>query len=516
MAIVAGSAVSAHKYTTQDLYTHAQNLLAEIKKIRSLQSFDSKAATEEARILSKIAQEFKDFVCTLGREQSLEELLKGKEIPIPFAQKMVEVLGLSEIQGCDELKRELSKTTLIVLEFFVFQCSLDCDSQGRRIYKEDVDKMRSTFRRVVGTLPESEVETRFLIRCAEASVRKLDVGIGKWKEVAKAHGVDVIKGVITALLTAPAFGANTAAPLVSPLIDLSIAIYRNLEEGWHRDVWALRWFCAGKRITTKAQLEAAKPLMKGFKNTNRDTYYLSFCISQIFMEVYQNPAVTDDLRKAIFEEEEMSLVNLAKLYDNEQLGDDGFWKTRYITITYLAEIAQDMKKGNEGYRKASIKAVILRWINEQAQVKVLAGSIIADLAISNTEEWAAPLRSLQDLAREQKITLENRSKRWLVSRSDVKKRIEHVETQIETARRILPTAPAVVSNPKGGKEQSAHSGQPATKAQLEKGIEEALALKASLEEEELEFQKEEIRAQQNIQSLDLIFEDKPNWQLFRV
>lgn len=501
-----------------ELSTHAKKILTEFKKVKNFESLDSKALTAEAKALRDITDKFRDFICTLGRETSLEQLLEGKEIVIPFVLNLTEILGRSEIQGYDKLKRELSKTTLIFLELMVYQCG----QQGRRIYKEDVDRMRSTFAKVKGTLPDTEVETRFYVRCAEASVQKLDVGIGKWKEVAKAHAGDLVKGAITALLTAPAFGANTAAPLISPLIDLSITIYKNLEKGWHRDVWALRWHCAGKRITTKVQLDEVKPLMKHFKGTNRDTYYLSFCISQMFMEIYKNPATTEDLRKTVFDGEEMSLLKLAELYQEEQLGDDSFWKTRYITLSYLAKIAEDRIKGHEGYRKASIRAILLRWINEQAQVKVLAGSLISDLAIGDTEEWAAPLRGLKDLAREQKITIENRTKRWVTERSDLNSQIKHFETEIEKTKKLLPKAPAVSADPKGRQQQGAPN-QPAAanpsaipQAELEALIQRVSAAKVPLEEKALQLQEAEIRAEQAKQSLDLILQDNPDWKRFRV
>lgn len=375
------------QYRESELITKGKQLFRHIGELVNLETLNTDVAVVSARALSQIAYEFRNAICS-SEQQSLELRLKGKEIPFPLPLRLLQILTKEEIQCFDQLKCELSKTLLIFLEFVVFQCGLD----GRRIYKVTVQKMKEDLERVLSTLPENQVETRFHLRCAQAAIQKLDVGIGKWKGVAKDNAQDVAVGIILALLTLDKPGPGTAAPLVEPLINLSVAIYNNLEEEWYKDVWALRWYSAGHRIKSLETLKSMRKILDKYDDRVylKTDYHLSFCISQVFFDIFQN-SKDEGLKKAVFEGEKMSLLNLVKLGEGSS---KDFWKTRYITLTYLKSIAE--KAESKAYRQKSIRAILLRRFRDKDEVRILAGSIIPELGRKNPIDWKEQLDEFFD------------------------------------------------------------------------------------------------------------------------
>jgi len=489
------------RYTSQDLVTYATSLQTELGKLVNLEVIDRKAATDKARLLGKVAEEFRDAICRLQNDiTTLEDLLEGREIPFPFAYRMIEILTKPEIQCFHLLKKELSKTLLIFLEFVIFQSGIE----GQRFYKETIEEMKKRLQMVLTTLPKVEVETHFNIKCAEAAVQKLDKGIGERKEVFKDHRKELLGGLIKALLYADRPGPAIASFLVGPFINLSSAIYDSFEENWYQDVWALRWYCGGNRITTKAHLEAAKPLMRRLDSLMQGiNYYLSFCISQIFIQIFQNPSAEESLRKAVFEEEKMSLLNLAQI-NLEQLGDDSFWKTRYLTLTYLGYIAKDHSDANKNYRLKSIEAILKQWFREKAEVKILAGSMIPSLARANSNEW----REKWNRVKPEKTSLDNKIKELLVSRSELRAKIDLLSGDIATVQKEVKLA-------RQPQQQSTTGGKGLDPAVLAQGLKEFEQERVSLEQKLSRLEQEQARTEQGLKLSDISIQNDQDWELFR-
>ncbi|MBS0648005.1 MAG: hypothetical protein JSS10_02130 [Verrucomicrobia bacterium] len=473
----------------------------ELDKLVNLEVLDSQATTDQARKLREIAEEFRDAVCSLQNQgTTLADVLRGKEIPFPFAYRMLEILTKPEIQCFHSLKKELSKTTLIFLEFVVFQSGLEEQS----FYTETVDEMKKRLNTVLSTLPENEVETRFNVRCAQAAVQKLDKGIGKWKEVAKDNSKAVIGGVIKTLLCAGAPSPEMATALVGPLINLSVAIYENLEEPWYKDVWGLRWHCGGNRMITQAHLEATKPLMEKFGDTLAGSdYYLSFCISQIFIQIFKNPSAEEPLRKAVFEGERTSLLNLAHLNDEDQLGDNSFWKTRYVTLIHLRSIAEDRNDSNKPYRLKSIEAILRQWQREKARVKILAGSIICSLAPANHAEWQEKWNHLKP----EKTVLLNKVKGFFEDHSSLKSKLDEKKRDVEEVKKAIQQA-------RQPQQQSTGGSPSLNPAVLEAGLQEFEKEKDFLEQQLYQVEKDQAMAEQALKLCDV--QSEKDWEQFRI
>lgn len=489
-------------YTPNDLIAHARDLQTELDKLLKLESVDSHRVTQEAEHLRKVAEAFRDSICNLKNAFSLSKILKGREIPFHFAYRMLEILSKPEIQCLHSLKNELSKTFLIFLEFVVFQAGLE----DQRFYKDTVEDMKKQLDKVVSTLPDREIETRFNLRCAQAAVQKLDKGIGKWKEVAKDHGKDVLVGIFKALLTLGAPGPETATSLVGPLTNLSIAIYQNLEEKWYRDVWALRWYCGERRIIVKAQLEAARPLFRNFRKSaaSETNYYLSFCISQIFAKIFFNSSSEEALKKAVFEEEDMSLLKLIHFNDEDQFGDNSFWKTRFITLQHLEQIASDLSPTNKDYRLKSIRAILRRWTREKGEVKVYAGSIIPELARANSAEWKQRWENLQDEAK----TLDSKLAEIQINHSKLKTEIGEVTTEMNKLQEEFKAAKASKEHATGQK-----VGDPDVLLDSVQAAQDMLST-IDVEVKKLEEEKEKILEEKNIYQINI--SDTNDWEKFRV
>lgn len=373
-------AAAAPVYTSEHLLTYTSQLQTEVQKLINLETLDAKTATAAATNLRSVAEALRNDICTTRGDLSLKERLHKREIPFQFAHRMIQILVKEEIQCFDPLKYELSRVALIFLEFAVLQCN----AEERRIYKGTIEKLRKDLEQVANTLPDELVETRFNLECAQAAVQKLDVGSGKWKEVAKDNAKPFLIALFQALLTLEKPGAGTVTPFVEPVVNLCADIYCNMEEHWYGKVWILRWYSVENHITTLAHLNAMEPHLNEFdKNPN-----LAFYISKIFFQIFNNPNADSQLKSAIFDDKPMSLLSLAELRDTRQLADTAYWQTRYLTLKHLGSIASNLEPNNAYFRTRSIDAIFKRWIREKAHVRALAGSTICELAPHNSSEWS--------------------------------------------------------------------------------------------------------------------------------
>ncbi len=366
-------------------------LQKEVTNLVDLTLLDSERAVEKARALRTIAENFREqvlasqSVITLDeRVEHIQTQLLAQEIRLPAAYFMMKLLVTGPIQCFDGLKKEMSKTTLIFFEFVVMQCNLE----ERRIDKVTIEQWRADIQRVLDSLPEREVETRYNLECVKAAIQRFDVGLGKWKEVAKDHIKPFIIGLARALLTLDRPGPTTAIHVVEPVVNLIVGIYKNMETRWYENVLALRWLFSGNKIKRIEDLERMQPLMQDF-----DTHYPhAFCISQLFSEVFHNNHENDDLRRVVFETGKINLLDLAELNEDTKFLRRTFWQVRYITLENLSEIAEH---GSDTYRTKSIQAIVRRRVDRNAEVRRRAGELISKLGPTKPQEWTEAITEFQ-------------------------------------------------------------------------------------------------------------------------
>ena len=425
--------VTSQNFTQNKLQEHAYCLHQEVEKITNFASLESKSATQQAQILSDLAVEFRDYICDRGVNVGIpvEQILKDKEIPFSLAFGITQILSQHEIQCYDELKRTLAKTTRIFLELVAFQCAF----QERRIYKDTVEQIKQNLDKVRDTLPEKEIEASFDLQCAQSAIKKLDIGIGKWKELAKDHGLDVIKGIFESFLS------KSPMPALSPIFNLSVAIYRNIEDRYYRDVWALRWYSAGNRITTKKQLETASELIKKY-NTNE---MLAFAISEMFIEIMKNSHATEELKSAVFQGN-ISLLTLVKCNPTWR---DNWWKTRCYVLKYLKQLAQD--DINPNLRDKSIDAICQRFGDGIARNSVEKELILStSMELVSQKQWNDRI----NIEAKRKALLDEIAKINKLKESQIKLKVPQATRSLSVIDKDIEDVKRIKKEAEGNREQS--------------------------------------------------------------
>lgn len=369
-----------------------QLLQKEINELIDVKTFESKAATQAAKGLHQDACKFRDHLFEPNHTaETFEKELKEKEIFFPITYRMVQILRQPEIQCYDSLKEELSKTTRIFFELVVFQFHL----QERRIYTDTVERIRSTFRKVIETLPKEEVVTRFELKCAKSAAKKLDFGIGKWKQLGKDQSSELAEGLITTLASlSPNPPYVSPGPIISCAYKLSFAVYKTLEDSWYKDIWTLSWFSVEKKMQNLDGFKSLNSYMKEYKNNYKLTIYLS----NLFMNIIRSD-VDDSLKKEVFNGE-ISLITFANY--RPYLRTKKFWEVRYCTLLHLKTLVQKNFQLDDCI-KSVLKCCVER--REEEVVKRLAKAICVELSPKIQNQWINMNKEILKDAENEKLDL---------------------------------------------------------------------------------------------------------------
>ena len=406
----------------------ACELRENIEKLCRFESLNSDDARKSAEAISTAALKLRELFFT-GPEGETDEDFKTRvsslEIPFHIPYGMIQILSKSEIQCFDHLKFSLAKTIRLFIDLITFQCAL----QERRIYLETVEEMVTVFKKVLATLPDEEVGTWFELRCAKAATKRLDKGAGKWKELAREYRGEIFIGIVQS-----AFNRSPAA-MVAPIINVSVAIYKNLKEQWHCDVWALEWLWNGRVPTCESELVALKSLIKKAPDNPK----LAFAVAQLFRNIAFAEGVSSEVQASVVLGEglikggALSMVTLAKRKVTNPVVDRGrkiakvrdpFWKVRYAAWGYLEEIADTFPQF-----KPTIFIQAVKWMPQESgkareRVKSIASQLRLHAAI-NLGELQATLGELNQK------DLSGADQQNRVDREAVEKKIASLSSQLE-------------------------------------------------------------------------------------
>ncbi|MBF5059076.1 hypothetical protein [Candidatus Neptunochlamydia vexilliferae] len=351
----------AHSYSLGDLKKSAHKLYKEIEKIKTLEELSSQPSAEQAKLLCKIAKGFqRDLFFQPEKEKTLKDLIKKQEVPFSLAYRMVDILSAHEIQSYDALKRALAKAACFFIELNVFHFH----AQKRNVYQDTVDQMIRLVSMVEKTLPKLEVEAKFHLKCSKAALKKLSFGVGRVKTIAKDRGVQILKGALEAGLS------RSGAPIVAPLVDTSLEIYKRLEEKWYKKVWRLKWTLVANPLENLNALASIKDCLKKWESRPD----LAFAITQVFGNALEGKS-TEALKKSLLFEGNVSLEKLAKLKKSRT----SLWNVRFHAITVLKASALRSDFDNV-LREKSIEIIWNRKRSETNEnVKNLINNAIADL-----------------------------------------------------------------------------------------------------------------------------------------
>jgi len=412
----------------------SQNLLdlqGEITKIKSglsLQETQALKYAEELAVTVHLMRE--DILLGINEELNNEEEEKESNIyknlkknPIPFstAMALTEILTASSIQFEDDLKRVLSKSMCIYWEIIGFQVSAKGGTKGRRIYENDVKDLTDKITKVIKTLPRSEFETRFALKCCEATARRLQPGEGKVKEIVRDFAPDILIGVLQSIFN------RSPAQAVPPLVNLSMRIYREIEFKWYRDTWSLNW---GKRPTN---VDEFNELVKGIdKHKEKNKSY--FCLVSVIEQTFKTDS--QDLRAHVFKDSPSSLLSLAEKTPDRNLlavwKKDKYWKTR----CYALQVIQRFVQQESAYETGNLGPLFARRMFEENQcVCQVAGEVF--LEISKVNKGAVQIKA-NDLPPEseglkEKINEANKQeKRFQEERAENSRQQEKAPEKIES------------------------------------------------------------------------------------
>lgn len=381
-------------FDDKQLNEAAKGLSEEIKKITHIRSLTSEEAQKAAEKLREVAEKFKTSLYDICKKEVSdksshrpEDVLRDREIPFSLTYRIVHILALPEIQCYDALKRELSKTMLIFIEFTVFQCTL----QERNLYKESRSAMINCLEMVGKTLPKHEVETRFCINCAQEGLKNTNYDEGKWKDLVTGEGFEHLKSIVISLLNFPSGTIGAIAGTIPGIIGLCLAVYKRLGASkWYNSVWLLRWYSAiGYRITTvdefKALFSGDTPLKKILKKSEK-SHYVAFCLSEILWNIFNNTK-DSKLKAQVLQEGDLSLSNFAGL-DPDWIGDD-YVDVRYITLAHLQKAIQYYYDQKDSASIPTLVQIIVRCFEKESakEVRALLGSIIAHFGSQDPTVW---------------------------------------------------------------------------------------------------------------------------------
>lgn len=440
-------------------------------------------AETASKALTKAAEQFKTMLYQVN-EIGLNEVLQQRKISFPVVHLLVELVSLPQIQCEDALKREMSKTLCVVAELAVFQFVL----QGRRVYRETVDTIRGNLRKVIDTLPLKEVHARHDLRRTKSAVKKLNIGIGTWKEFGRDTAKDFAGSLLEVAFSASLSGASLT-PLAPTIIRAVKGFYNALEDSWYKDVWFLNW--QQLKITSEDQFSAIKEKLKTLAQKN---HQFAFCLSQLLYDLVRSSEILPEFKdKLIFgpwvekkgkqvRGDDVSLRVLAKIKGSVKipLKKESFWDTRYATLTYLKDlILIDSQK----YGQLITTILPISYgENEEVEVRELACESVAELC-SKFPEIA---RSVQEFSGEREASKSRReaADKLLAEAERTGGTLEAVNAKLKQQRSGRSTVSSSIQEQSVGTSSDAASSPPVQVDQplsLEEQKEKLMQLQAQIE-----------------------------------
>ncbi len=254
--------------------------------------------------------------------------------------KIINILSLDSIQHSDNLKYQLSKAARIFVEITMFQNH----EHKRNVYKETKDEIIRQLAQVKSTLPKTEVGTVFETECCLAAAELLGYEEGLFTNTAKNLGSSLLKGTIEAI------ASLSPGTLVTSLLDTLKKSCEGVGGSWYPDAWEVRW-----RLTNLTQKndfdQVCKECIGSIEHIKSKGRHFSLCLTEMFLEILQNPKAEDALKTRVFEginSEAPGLLHLADLSSSSithllsgWILHDKFWNTRYRVVEHLNSLSKE-------------------------------------------------------------------------------------------------------------------------------------------------------------------------------
>ena len=372
------------------------------------------------------------------QREHLIHILRQEKVPLNLALRLIEALSSDEMQLDHPIKRTVAKAALVVWELVVFKCR----AEKQPIFLETRNKIKANLEKILTTLPEREVETRFYTECLLALTMKLQPGEGKVKEVAKKNAKPLINGSITLICSASPAGANPSA-LIGAIIDLVSDIYDEMEANWYQDIWAMSWISSGKRITTQKQFRELMGFIEGYDKEPEKAFY----VAQMYFEIISNDQADLELKKAVFKgkpvqqdeatlEVPTNLLALAQMPDEtgvpNPLTKGKAWRVRYIAAHYLKELVIRKK-----FRRRTMQVLVDRYATGESHPIVKEFLLYAFASFVTDQENKAHVRkSLENINLNEKIEEVSGQIRGLPKKIAQEKKAKHQEPLKEELRQL--------------------------------------------------------------------------------
>lgn len=371
------------------LTQYGSQLIEEVDNILNLRSVDSQAACQQATLLHDIARKFNDYICNTpahsNQQLTFEAVIKEAEIPLNIPIRLIHTFTNHSLQKYDELRLMMSKTARIFIELGVYQDQ----AQDRNADRSTVEELVRPLDDIKGALHHNkQFETEFEVECILASLRMWNIGIGKWRELGKDHSIPFVKALLESLV------ARNPSFLISPIIDLSVAIYRNMGKLWYKKVWMLRWYSAETKIHSLKQFSDLKEKLKldKFRRKDKRAFYLNLFL----LDMLQNSQTEAELKQHIVDTE---------------LPPSKFWEVRYTTVKKLNQLME-----NPGLSDRVGRLIVETWAKEsnpknksdlqsvsfKVQPRLFTAARTIDIsqqkakAVQNQQEQSQPLERKRD------------------------------------------------------------------------------------------------------------------------
>ncbi|GAB5411762.1 MAG: hypothetical protein ChlgKO_08760 [Chlamydiales bacterium] len=414
-----------------------QNLQGEIDKIVEVKTVNDEQAIAYAKELANIGAEYRRELCSSSNKK-FKEVLKKAKLQLPIPLKAIKLLSLSELQFHDELKRELSRTTRIFLEFILCQCIV----QGRSLYQSDHDKYYCILKEIIKTLPDEEVLTGFELRCCRAAFKNFASMSDRVKKAAEQGTKAMVGGITSTIASArPAPPYVNPAPLLLGAVSVASSVYKQKGELWYLKVFELKMlgFEVGLQTTShyKMSEHKGKSIKKMLCEHASTSANLAFYICQVFKEIIDNPNIELELKTELFQGKKISILHLAEYRPALDI-QNKYWKVRYLAMTYIKELIKTPEYNNE-----ASQAVTIRQMTRGSEKRIVRKKAYQACNHLLTLECGNLQRVLQNILQESEGSLvnEERARRGIesaITRHSVK--IASLENQIKSNSRLSEQA----------------------------------------------------------------------------
>ncbi|KIC74340.1 coiled-coil domain-containing protein [Candidatus Protochlamydia amoebophila] len=292
--------------------------------------FDHENATKEANDLYQ--KGVKLVIAEVQKNLSI------KDSVFPVVKALNDIILDDKTYTLSSFHQSLSKVYRIFIELTWYQCY--CQRSWQTLNKTR-DSIIENSKNIISVLPKNEISTRFEYRCAEQAAKCLKVVESFWKK-SPEHILNI--------------GESAEGTSFFGIIKGFQGFIKDARNDWVHEwylyIHELRWLSAN----IKTQEDFKNIIGVRLKNFQEKGNKYTICLALIFVDLIKNPEVTENVRKLaakgladlfIIREHGDIIAYLAKLLSQVKFTEkaaikaDRYWKTRFLIMQSLEELAKD-------------------------------------------------------------------------------------------------------------------------------------------------------------------------------